>query len=273
MRGGAHENRRTASPIDAAHLTDRPSITLPLCVLGAGLVHGLCIAALLPLLITVPGPGTSDGGDTLAGAKEGAAETGPGLLAVAEAKHEEAAPAPELVTGSIVQAGAAIASAIAKLPREDLRQTAPVLMTLAAAGALPETSLRTAASGVILVKADAMVIGATSDAAEELAAEAPPALQIKATDGDTAPEKPPSLARAEPTPAAASTRRKESAPAPVVRAKSKPRPAAVPMKRAAAPAKRTTPAARRPAQVRVQATKQPTGLGLFFRRPQPATRR
>ncbi|MGO8841516.1 MAG: hypothetical protein ACLQF1_10395 [Methyloceanibacter sp.] len=40
-------------------MTDRRSITLPLCVLGAGAVHGLCVAALLPMLITLPGPGNS----------------------------------------------------------------------------------------------------------------------------------------------------------------------------------------------------------------------
>ncbi|MGB0057336.1 MAG: hypothetical protein WBQ20_11395 [Methyloceanibacter sp.] len=38
-------------------MTDRRSITLPLCVLGAGAVHGLCVAAMLPMLITLPGPG------------------------------------------------------------------------------------------------------------------------------------------------------------------------------------------------------------------------
>lgn len=29
-------------------------MTLPLCVLGAGVVHGLCVAALLPMLVTLP---------------------------------------------------------------------------------------------------------------------------------------------------------------------------------------------------------------------------
>ena len=38
-------------------MTDRRSITLPLCVLGAGAVHGLCVAIMLPMLITLPGPG------------------------------------------------------------------------------------------------------------------------------------------------------------------------------------------------------------------------
>lgn len=44
--------------LEAAALTDRRSITLPLCVLAAGVVHGLCVAALLPLLIALPGPGS-----------------------------------------------------------------------------------------------------------------------------------------------------------------------------------------------------------------------
>jgi hypothetical protein len=38
-------------------LTDRRSITLPLCVLAAGAVHGLAVMALLPMMITLPGPG------------------------------------------------------------------------------------------------------------------------------------------------------------------------------------------------------------------------
>jgi len=38
-------------------LTDRRSITLPLCVLAAGAVHGLAVMALLPVMITLPGPG------------------------------------------------------------------------------------------------------------------------------------------------------------------------------------------------------------------------
>ena len=40
-------------------LTDRRSITLPLCVLAAGAVHAVCVAALLPMLITLPGPGAT----------------------------------------------------------------------------------------------------------------------------------------------------------------------------------------------------------------------
>jgi nicotinate-nucleotide--dimethylbenzimidazole phosphoribosyltransferase len=39
-------------------LTDRRSITLPLCVLAAGAVHGLAVMALLPMMITLPGPGS-----------------------------------------------------------------------------------------------------------------------------------------------------------------------------------------------------------------------
>jgi hypothetical protein len=39
-------------------LTDRRSITLPLCVLAAGAVHGLAVMAMLPVLITLPGPGS-----------------------------------------------------------------------------------------------------------------------------------------------------------------------------------------------------------------------
>ena len=46
-----------ATPLKLRPLTDRRSITLPLCVLGAGAVHGLCVAAMLPMLITLPGPG------------------------------------------------------------------------------------------------------------------------------------------------------------------------------------------------------------------------
>jgi nicotinate-nucleotide--dimethylbenzimidazole phosphoribosyltransferase len=38
-------------------LTDRRSITLPLCVLAAGAIHGLAVMALLPMMITLPGPG------------------------------------------------------------------------------------------------------------------------------------------------------------------------------------------------------------------------
>ena len=48
-----------AAPLKLRPLTDKRSITLPLCVLGAGAVHGLCVAAMLPMLITLPGPGGS----------------------------------------------------------------------------------------------------------------------------------------------------------------------------------------------------------------------
>ncbi len=266
------------------HLTERPSITLPLCVLGAGLVHGICIAVLLPVLVTDPGSATSEAGvahvDVEVPPQD---ETGRSLLAAAEAKHDAAEPAPELVTGSIAQAASAVASAIASMPREDLRQAELRPATLASA-AWPSASLRTtAASGVILVKADAMVIGAAPAAAEELEAEAPPPVPITAIDGDGPAEAERSLARAEPAPAASPTRRKQSAPAPIVRAKPKPKPAAkpsvaaVPKQRAAAPAKRVAPAATRQVQTRVRTIRQPTGLGLFLRRPQaarqPAARR
>jgi hypothetical protein len=43
-------------------LTDRRSITLPLCVLAAGAVHGLAVMALLPVMITVPGPASKQQG-------------------------------------------------------------------------------------------------------------------------------------------------------------------------------------------------------------------
>ena len=48
-----------AAPLKLRPLTDRRSITLPLCVLGAGAVHGLCVAAMLPMLITLPRPGSN----------------------------------------------------------------------------------------------------------------------------------------------------------------------------------------------------------------------
>jgi hypothetical protein len=265
-------------------LTERPSITLPLCVLGAGLVHGICIAVLLPVLVTDSGSATGEAGSAHVEAELSPQdETGQSLLATAEARHDAAEPPPELVTGSIVQAASSIASAIASMPREDLRQAEPVPATLASAAAWPQASLQTtAASGVVLVKADAMFIGAASPSAEELEAEEPPPVPITATDGESPAAEERSLARAEPA-AAAPTRRKHSAPAPVVKAKPKPRPAskpsvaAVPKKRAAAPAQQAAPAATRQVQTRIRTTKQPTGLGLFFRKPQaarrPATRR
>lgn len=43
-------------------LTDRRSITLPLCVLAAGAVHGLAVMALLPMMITLPGPASKQQG-------------------------------------------------------------------------------------------------------------------------------------------------------------------------------------------------------------------
>jgi hypothetical protein len=43
-------------------LTDRRSITLPLCVLAAGAIHGLAVIALLPMMITLPGPGAEQQG-------------------------------------------------------------------------------------------------------------------------------------------------------------------------------------------------------------------
>jgi hypothetical protein len=43
-------------------LTDRRSITLPLCVLAAGAVHGLAVMALLPVMITLPGPASKQQG-------------------------------------------------------------------------------------------------------------------------------------------------------------------------------------------------------------------
>jgi hypothetical protein len=264
-------------------LTERPSITLPLCVLGAGLVHGICIAVLLPVLVTDPGSATGEAGSAHVDAEESPqAESRKSLLATAEARHDAAEPAPELVTGSIAQAASSIASAIASMPRENLRQAEPFPATLASAAAWPQASLQTtAASGVVLVKADAMLIGAASPSAEELEAEGPPPVPITATDGES-PEEERSLARAEPA-AGAPTRRKHSAPAPVVKAKPKPRPAsrpsvaAVPKQRAAAaPAKRVAPAATRQVQTRVRTTTS-TGLGIFFRKPlaarRPATRR
>jgi serine-type D-Ala-D-Ala carboxypeptidase (penicillin-binding protein 5/6) len=49
---------------DAAILTKRRSTSLPLWVLGAGIVHGLCIAALIPMLITWPDSGGGQGGSS-----------------------------------------------------------------------------------------------------------------------------------------------------------------------------------------------------------------
>jgi hypothetical protein len=43
-------------------LTHRRSITLPLCVLAAGAIHGLAVMALLPMMITLPGPGADQRG-------------------------------------------------------------------------------------------------------------------------------------------------------------------------------------------------------------------
>jgi hypothetical protein len=252
-------------------LTDRPSITLPLCVLGAGLVHGICIAVLLPVLVSDPGPATSEAGTTVVEVEiQPQAEAGRSLLATANAKPDAGDAAPELVTGSIAQAAASVASAIARMPREDLRQAEPRPATLASA-AWPAASLRAATtSGVILVKADAMVIGTAREAAEELEAEAPPAMPITATDGQAEAE--PSLARVEPAAAASPPRRKQSAPAPVARAKPKPKPAvaAVPKQRATTPAKRAAPATTRQVQTRVRTIRQPAGLGLFLRKPQAA---
>lgn len=54
---GSLGQKIAATPLKLRPLTDRRSITLPLCVLGAGAVHGLCVAAMLPMLITLPGPG------------------------------------------------------------------------------------------------------------------------------------------------------------------------------------------------------------------------
>ncbi len=247
-------------------------------MLGAGVVHGLCIAALLPLLVSVPGPRPSQGGHTLVDI-EVLRKAEPPKPAAATPKPEASipAPAPEIVTGSIAPAAAALASAIAKMPREHLRQAEPLSVTLASVAPPPAANLTTDATP-ILVRAATAVARVDPASVEEIDARNPPIEPIKATDGDVAPETPASLARAEP---AASTpesvRRKAVAPtskAPAARAKPKARapvkakPAASPApKKRAAPVQAKTPAARRPAQVRVRTTQQPLGLGLFFRKP------
>jgi hypothetical protein len=229
-------------------------------VLGAGIVHGLCIAALLPMLITVPAPMKS--------------EAGPARIDVeVKPKAEAAKPAapaivqpPVLVTGSLAAPAMSRAGAIAKMPREDLRAAEPIPATLASAGK----------ADLILAAADPMISGAIPAAVEEIEVEGPPADRIKATDAET--EKPATVARAEPaSPPAAPVQRSASAPSPKARA-AKPK-ARAPV-RAVAPAPRRQAAAsarpsagvivRRPVQTRVRSTAPNMGLGLFFPRPLPA---
>ena len=240
-------------------LTDRPSITLPLCVLGAGIVHGICIAALLPMLITVPAPVKSN--------------AGPHIIKV-EAKKTEAArrdapafeQAPVLVTGSLAAPAAIRASLIAKMPREELRPAEPVQVTLAG----PDVA------ELVLINADPAVAGAIPAALEEIEAEGPPADFIKA--GDAEAEKPAAVARAEPaSPPSNPVQRKAGAPPQKARAlQAKPRARArvttaapAPRRQVAVPAR---PSAglmvRRPAQTRPPNL----GLGLLFPGPQSARR-
>jgi hypothetical protein len=243
-------------------LTDRPSITLPLCVLGAGIVHGICIAALLPMLITVPAPVKSNAGPHIIDIEVKQAEA-----ARPDAPAVEQAPA--LVTGSLAAPAAARANLIAALPREDLHAAEPVLVTLAGP----------AAADIVLANADPAVAGAIPAALEEIEAAGPPIHSIEATEAEA--EKPAAMARAEPAPPPSqSLQRKTSAPPQKAREiQAKPRARArgttaapTPRRQASIPA---TPSAgllaRRPAQTRLR-TAPNLGLGLFLPGPQPARR-
>ena len=264
-------------------------------MLGAGIVHGLCIAALLPLLITVPASTRSEGGRALIDADvPPQAKADHGRSTQAQAKKEPAAAArpPELVTGSIVPAAATLANTIAKMPRERLGQAEPRRVTLASVK-VPPANLMTDADPILL-KANAAIARADPVAAEEITADDEPfdvmeaALAeeyVKAIDGEIVPQEPASVARAEPA-ASSPEPAQRRANAPVAKAPAaQPEPrarasakvpaktaGAAPKKRAAASVHRTAPATRRPAQVRVQKTQQPIGLGLFFRKPQAAAR-
>ena len=57
-------------------------------MLGAGLVHGICIAVLLPVLVSDPGPATSEAGTTVVEVEvQPQAEAGRSLLATANAER------------------------------------------------------------------------------------------------------------------------------------------------------------------------------------------
>jgi hypothetical protein len=235
-------------------LTDRPSITLPLCVLGAGLVHGICIAALLPMLITVPAPVESSGGPHPADVAANKAEA-------ARPARPAADQAPLLVTGSLA-APAARTNLLAKLPREELHPAAPVAVRLASADV----------ADIVLADTDPVVAGALTAALEEIETRGAPADFIEVIEEET----PEAVAHAEPAPPPSqSVQPKASAPPqkaravqPRPRAKARSTAATAARRPAAVPARPSTgPIARRPVQPRVRTAPPNLGLGLLFSRP------
>jgi len=228
-------------------------------VLGAGLVHGICIAALLPMLITMPAPVESN--------------AGPHPIDVAASKAEAARPArpaadqaPLLVTGSLAAPAAVRANLLAKLPREELHPATPVALRLASADM----------AEIVLANADPVVAVALTAALEEIETGSAPTDFIKVIDTEA--ETPEAVARAEPAPPPSqSVQPKASAPPQKARAV-QPRPrakargkasAAAPRRQAAVPARPSAgPIARRPAQTGVRTAPPNLGLGLLFSGPQ-----
>jgi hypothetical protein len=225
-------------------------------VLGAGLVHGICIAALLPMLITVPAPVESNAGPHPFDVAGNAAEA-------ARPARPAADQAPPLVTGSLAAPAAARANLLAKLPREELHPAAPVALRLASADM----------AEIVLADADPVVAGTLTAALEEIETGGAPPDLIKVIDTEA--ETPKAVARAEPSPPPSqSVQPKASAPPQKARAV-QPRPrakargtAAAPRRQAAVPARTSTgPTARRPVQPRVRTAPPNLGLGLLFSGP------
>jgi hypothetical protein len=100
---GRQDEAKACHSHDAATLTERPSITLPLCVLGAGVVHGLCIATLLPHLVVLPADPSPDNRLAVAAASDPAAVEEQPLLKIAAKQSDP------LTTASL-----------GKLPRPDV---------------------------------------------------------------------------------------------------------------------------------------------------------
>jgi hypothetical protein len=246
-------------------VTDRPSITLPLCVLGAGIVHALCIAVLLPMLITVPAPAEPDAKSTTVSIV--VPPPSPAAVPQAPVQIARAGDVSPLVTGSLAGPAATKARLIAALPREDLPAARSGASVVAETSAWPPPPLLASIE-------PASIAPVPSQEEIEAAAGAAGAEPVTTTEEE---EKPRKATRVEqhpspPTPAP----RKASAPAP--------KPTAVQAKpRTRVPARAAAPTTRQPAasaqrrvtaapQRQPQARTRPTGtfgLGLFFQTPQP----
>jgi hypothetical protein len=286
-------------------LTDRRSITLPLCVLAAGAVHGLAVMALLPVMITLPGPASKQQGASQRDVLPASAAAASPIVVLRDPETTAAIPAAEDHPAS------------APVPDRDADDAGGDDVTVPAEpdiAAVPEPRLEPAATVVTPVSAripEPLPAEAESEATVSVPAapaveEASPPPEAKADD-----EAPPETARLDSSGGAAATAvepaepeaeadaveedarapeaeaAKETEPQPEAKSQDAPPPvptlkpaksaepkaraAATAKKASAASAKRRTSRARRPVRTRTVTTV--TQRGLFqdlFGPPQPA---